>query len=189
MHKMSDEQLMQDILRKNRAAFEQLYDRYVRLVYSYALKSTRNEQAARDIVQLVFARLWTTEKGYNAEKGRFVSWLLTVTRNITIDFIRRERKHDASVFIDAQQWETIPDPHDDPEAIVSRRLLKENIERAYAHLSESQIELIEQVYWQGYTLGQIAEMKQEPLGTIKSRLHQTLKRLRRYFGAEGRDNA
>ncbi|MBO9608156.1 MAG: RNA polymerase sigma factor [Paenibacillaceae bacterium] len=189
MHMVSDEQLMQDIVGKNRAAFEQLYDRYVRLVYSYALKSTRDEQAARDVVQLVFARLWTTERGYNAQKGRFVSWLLTVTRNITIDYIRRERKHGASVSIEPQMWEMIPDPKDDPETLVDRRMFKEKIEMAYAHLSENQIELIEQVYWQGYTLGQIAEMKREPLGTIKSRLHQTLKRLRRYLGPEGGDEA
>ena len=56
------------------------------------MKSMKEEQAAREIVQLVFTRLWTTEKGYDASKGAFVNWMITITRNITIDCLRKKRQ-------------------------------------------------------------------------------------------------
>jgi RNA polymerase sigma-70 factor (ECF subfamily) len=109
MRDRTDGELMQLVLAKNRAAFEQLYDRYVKLVYSFALKSVKREQAAREIVQHVFTRLWTTESGYDASKGQFVNWLLTITRNMTIDYLRKERRHDAAVPIEPERWAKLPD--------------------------------------------------------------------------------
>lgn len=182
MHKATDGELMQLIRGKNREAFEQLYDRYVKLVYSFALKSVQSEQAAKEIVQLVFTRLWTTQSGFDPEKGLFVNWLITVTRNITIDYIRKQRKHEGVVAFEPDQWTSIPDDsRNTPEAKATRKWMREQIRDGYQLLSENQIKLIERVYWEGYTLGEVAKMNNEPLGTIKSRLHQSLKILRRHM--------
>jgi RNA polymerase sigma-70 factor (ECF subfamily) len=182
MQKATDGELMRLIRGRDRDAFEQLYDRYVKLVYSFALKSVRSEQAAKEIVQLVFTRLWTTEKGYNPDKGQFVNWLITVTRNMTIDYARNQRKHESIVAIEPDQWVKIPDDSlNTPEAKVARLWVREQIRDAYHLLSDNQIRLIERVYWEGYTLSEIAEMNNEPLGTIKSRLHQSLKVLRKHL--------
>lgn len=170
---------------RDRDAFELLYDRYVKLVYSFALKSVRSEQAAKEIVQLVFTRLWTTETGYRPDKGQFVNWLITVTRNMTIDYARNQRKHEAAVTIEPNEWGKIPDTGvNTPEASLSRQWVREQIRDAYHLLSDNQIALIERVYWEGYTLSEVAEMNNEPLGTIKSRLHQTLKLLRKHLTAQ-----
>ncbi|TMV46593.1 sigma-70 family RNA polymerase sigma factor [Paenibacillus mesophilus] len=182
MHKATDGELMRLIRGRDRDAFEQLYDRYVKLVYSFALKSVRSEQAAREIVQLVFMRLWTTEKGYNPDKGQFVNWLITVTRNMSIDYTRNQRKHEATIAIEPDQWVKIPDDSlNTPEANLNRIGMREQIRDAYRLLSDNQIKLIERVYWEGYTLSEIAQMNNEPLGTIKSRLHQCLKVLRKHL--------
>ena len=182
MQNIADGELMRLIRERDRSAFEQLYDRYVKLVYSYALKSVQDEQAAKEIVQLVFMRIWTTEKGYSSDKGQFINWLITVTRNMTIDYVRKQRNHGAAVSIEPEQWGNIPDDHiNSPEEKMNRKWVQEEIREAYRLLSENQIKLIEWVYWQGYTLSEIAKMNNEPLGTIKSRLHQSLKILRRYL--------
>lgn len=136
-------------------------------------------------VQAVFTRLWTTEQGYDAEKGRFVSWLLTITRNITIDHLRLEKRNQSFVPITPERWAEIPDqPENNPAAIVSRKLFREQIEKAYQYLSISQRELIQSLYWEGYSLSEIARMREEPIGTVKSRLHQTLKILRNHLALE-----
>lgn len=179
MQSLSDAELMQLIKEKQRPALEELYDRYIKLVYSFSLKSTGDAEKAKVIVQAVFTRLWTTENGYNPDKGQFVSWLLTITRNITIDYHRKEKKEKAIVSIAQEQLEQIPGyPANNPDEIVSRKLLREQIQKAFQYLSKNQIELIQWLYWEGYTLREIADMKNEPIGTIKSRLHQTLKILR-----------
>ncbi|MDF2650898.1 MAG: sigma-70 family polymerase sigma factor [Paenibacillus sp.] len=182
MHTATDTELMQHIRLRNRDAFEHLYDRYVKLVYSYAWKSVQNEQAAKEVVQLVFTRIWTSESGYDPDKGRFVNWLITVTRNMSIDYIRKQRKFESAVAIEPKQWAQIPDSNaNSPEEKANNKWVREQIRSAFHLLSEHQIKLIERVYWQGYTLSEVAEMNNEPLGTIKSRLHQSLKVLRRYL--------
>ncbi|MGG3470600.1 sigma-70 family RNA polymerase sigma factor [Neobacillus pocheonensis] len=179
MQNKSDAELMQLIKEKHRSALEEIYDRYIKLVYSFSLKATKDPEKAKVIVQAVFTRIWTTENGYNPDKGLFVNWLLTITRNITIDHHRKEKKEYVFVSMGQEQLEQIPGyPSNNPAEIVSRKLLREQIQKAYQYLSNNQIELIQWLYWEGYTLREIAEMKQEPIGTIKSRLHQTLKILR-----------
>lgn len=185
MRNMTDEQLMDLVRDKSRAALEELYDRYVRLVYSFALKASRNEQTAREIVQLVFTRLWSTERGYHSHKGRFASWLLTVTRNLTMDYIRKQRNAYKTVLIDEEDWERMPSRSSNPTGNAELcKMIRRQISEAYRWLSASQIELLQQLYWEGYSLAEIARMQGEPLGTVKSRLHQTLKILRKHLKME-----
>lgn len=170
------------VMQKHRPALEELYDRYIKLVYSFALKALKDEGNARIIVQSVFTRLWTTEKGYDADKGQFINWLITLTRNITIDHIRKEKREQTVTMIEPEKWEHIPDRTDNnPEQVVSQKLVREQIRQSYQFLTQSQIDLIESLYWEGYSLSEIALMRNEPIGTIKSRLHQTLKILRRHL--------
>ncbi|MBV7504585.1 sigma-70 family RNA polymerase sigma factor [Bacillus sp. sid0103] len=185
MQKLSDAELMLLIKVKHRPALEELYDRYIKLVYSFVIKSTKDQDKTKVIVQAVFTRVWTSETGYDPEKGLFVNWLLTITRNITIDHHRREKKDSPLVSIDQEQLEQIPGSQaNNPAEILSRKLVREQIQKAYQYLSKNQIELIQWLYWEGYTLSEIAEMKKEPIGTIKSRLHQTLKVLRKHIVME-----
>ncbi|WP_274654708.1 RNA polymerase sigma factor [Paenibacillus humicola] len=187
MHNVTDYELMLLVKRKRHDALSALYDRYASLVYSFAWKSLKNEQAARDIVQSVFVRLWTTESEYDPNKGRFTSWLITITRNITTDWLRKERRlAEGIVPFEPEELERLPDTaHASPEARVEREALKEQIRDAYQYLSKQQIELVEHFYWQGYSLSELAALYKEPLGTVKNRLHQTLKILRRHLVAEG----
>ncbi|TVY09533.1 RNA polymerase sigma factor [Paenibacillus cremeus] len=181
MQQYSDEQLMLLIKNKKDDALHELYDRYAKLVYSFAMKSKRDPQFAGEIVQMVFTRLWTTERGYDASKGKFVNWLLTITRNLSIDLLRKERKQEALVPLDpameAGTAEMASLSFEDP---LSRRLFKQQVEEAYRYLSDNQVKLIRLFYWEGYSLSEIAQMGGEPVGTVKSRLHQTLKLLRRH---------
>lgn len=187
MRNLSDYELMQLVKSKQHKALSILYDRYAALIYSYAMKTLRDEPAARDIVQSVFMRLWTTDSGYNPDKGRFSSWLLTITRNITIDWIRKERRESISLVpFEPEQIERIPDEFAvSPEDSVVRDSQKEQIRSAYQHLSKQQIMLLEHFYWQGFSLSELAAIYNQPLGTVKNRLHQALKILRRHLLAEG----
>jgi len=187
MKNHSDYELMLLIKLKHQDALSELYDRYVALVYSFALKVVRNEQTARDIVQSVFVRLWTTESQYNPNKGRFTSWLITITRNIAVDWLRQQRRQEAgAVPYVPEEMEQIPDSLTvSPEEYVEWESLKEQVRLAYRFLSQRQIELLDHFYWNGYSLNELAILYKEPIGTVKNRLHQTLKILRRNLQAEG----
>jgi RNA polymerase sigma factor (sigma-70 family) len=182
MPNRSDLELMRLVQQRQREALEMLYDRYVKLVYSFALRTVDNDGIAREVVQRVFTRLWTTEAGYDPRKGQFVNWLLTITRHITIDIIRQEHRQIVHISLDAEHWNQLPDTKSvTPEDAVMRSSESEQIRFAFRHLSDTQRQLVELMYWQGYTLSEIAESYGQPIGTIKSRLNQTLRILRKHL--------
>jgi len=179
MHNKSDQELIRLVALQHRPALEEIYDRYVKLIYSFAMRSVDNKHpSAKDIVQLVFTRLWTTQAVFDEHKGSFVSWLLTITRHITIDYLRKERKQQALEISLIQRYETEDHFFINPDQYL---LQKEVASEVFQHLNNQQKRLLELLYWQGYTLNEIAEMHNEPLGTTKSRLHQSLKLLRKHF--------
>lgn len=185
MPNRSDPELLRLVQQKRREALEALYDRYVKLVYSFALRTVKNDALAGDIVQQVFARLWTSSAGYDPGKGQFVNWLLTVTRNISIDVLRKERKQAAIQPVAHERLDRVAASDiDDPEKSALRRADRERIRHAYSRLTETQQKLLDLFYWKGYTLSEIAEMTGEPIGTLKSRLHQSLKTLRKLLQAD-----
>jgi RNA polymerase sigma-70 factor (ECF subfamily) len=190
MKSMSDFKLMKLVNDKNVKALEELYDRYIRLIYSFAIKSTKDDTKARVIVQAVFTRLWTTEKGYDESKGAFPNWLLTITRNCIIDEGRKEQKHQDNIQLNSGEWERMINNTDeyDPEKAVLHQASKGQLQQAFKRLSNKQVQLLQLLYWEGYSLKEIAELKNEPLGTVKSRLHQSLKTLRHHMVFEGRNN-
>jgi len=187
MRNLTDQELMRLIGRKRDPALAELYDRYGSLVYAFAWRALQEEQAARDIVQSVFLRLWTTEAVYDPDKGRFTSWLLTITRNITTDYVRRVRRERSGLTqAPPERLEGIPDSNaDSPEENAVRQSERDRLRGAFRHLSEQQASLLEHFYWQGYSLTELADLYGQPLGTVKNRLHQALKILRRHLTPEG----
>jgi RNA polymerase sigma-70 factor (ECF subfamily) len=178
MKMKTDQELMQLILQKNRLALDEIYDRYVNLIYSFALKFTKGDQeATKDIVQQVFLRLWTTTSHYDSEKGKLANWLLMVTRNISIDHLRKERHYNQNIVLQDFHEHQADMSAQDVLQLVSKNLMTKEIRRAQNKLTEAQRRLITLLYWEGYTLKEIAEMEKEPIGTIKNRLHQSLKKL------------
>lgn len=183
MKEKSDAALIKLVNKKHRPALEELYERYIKLVYGFVFKfSNGNEEVAKEMVQLVFLKLWTTKSIYDPSKGNFVNWLLTVVRNVCIDYIRKEKKHlhDNSEF-ESERSVDAADPIDQFE----EKLQHNEIARAKSKLTPPQKRLIDMLYWGGYSLTEIARFENAPVGTIKSRLHQSLKQLKKYLKLEG----
>ncbi|KQL34484.1 MULTISPECIES: RNA polymerase sigma factor [Bacillaceae] len=186
MKDKSDFELMNLVKKKQSPALEELYNRYIKLIYSFVYKFTqRNEEKTKEIIQLVFLRLWTTKSTYDDTKGEFINWLLTITRNICIDYIRKDCNENFN-----RQWNVYHHSSkqleiEDSTNEIAGTINKFELQEAKDKLSQSQKRLIDLFYWNGYTLHEIAEMEDEPLGTVKNRLHQSLKKLRKYFNIGG----
>jgi RNA polymerase sigma-70 factor, ECF subfamily len=174
-----DKELMALVKNKYRPALEELYDRYIKLIYGFIFKFTNgNEEKTKEIVQLVFLKLWTTKSSYNPEKGNFVNWLLTVTRNVCVDYVRKDSVH---IRNNKQMDLSKPIDIEDPNIDIENGLINSEIAKAKNKLSKPQKRLIDLLYWKGYSLTEIAKIENEPIGTIKSRLHQSLKQLKKYL--------
>ncbi|GIN23352.1 RNA polymerase sigma factor [Siminovitchia fordii] len=179
MRDKDDEELMRLINDKYRPALEEIYDRYIKLIYSFTFKFTNgNKEMTKEIIQIIFLKLWTTNSTYQSKKGSFVNWLLTITRHVCVDYIRKDYAYLKHQFdVDPSSRNKIPDPYNEVET----SLLRNELSAAKSKLSSAQKRLIDLLYWQGYSLTEIAEIEKEPVGTIKSRLYQSLKRLKKYL--------
>src|SRR5690606_24480705 len=102
----------------------------------------------KEIIQLVFLKLWTTKSSYQSEKGHFVNWLLTITRHICVDYIRKEQVHSKRQYVvDPASQNKFPDSYNEIET----SLVRNELSAAKSKLSSAQSRLIDLLYWKGYS--------------------------------------
>jgi RNA polymerase sigma-70 factor (ECF subfamily) len=171
-------------------ALEVLYERYSTLVFSLGLRILRDPQLAEDVVQEVFIRLWRRPASYDPARGRFVSWLMSVSRNRALDEQRRVSRRLRAEETDDDPAHELPtnDRFDDPQASVLLEELRRRVREAMTRLPPAQRQVIELAYFRGLTQVEIAQRTGEPLGTIKTRVRLGMNKLRVALGPNAADD-
>lgn len=176
---ITPDNLVEELQAGNRRALAYLYDHYGGALYGVLLKMLRQDEAlCQDLLQEIFVKIWQKAKDYSADKGALYTWLVNITRNHAIDYLRSKRHKnqqqnhsiDNSVYglESARDW--------DPQHIGLNELVSQ--------LQEEQQQIIHLAYFQGFTQQEIAEEHDIPLGTVKSRARAGLQRLKKYFNPE-----
>jgi RNA polymerase sigma-70 factor (ECF subfamily) len=157
-----------------------LYDRYGEYVYSMCLRMVADVQLAEDLTQEVFLRLWRRPDLYDAGRGRFVTWILSVARNRGIDERRsrgRRFRHESPPSLASEEMlQAAGAPEEKDTAVLSEERIV--IEKALATLPPEQRLAIQLAYFGGYTQQEIAKGLHQPLGTVKTRIRLGLQKLR-----------
>ncbi len=161
-------------------ALEHLYDRYAALVFSVSVRILRDAQLAEDVTQEVFLRLWRQPASFDPERGRFISWLMSVTRNRSLDEQRRLTRRFRVEDRDEDSTGDVPggDRLDDPEIALELGEQRAAVRAAMTRLPPAQREVIELAYFGGLTQMEIAERTGDPLGTVKTRIRLGMRKLR-----------
>jgi len=183
---LDDEELMERLGYRDLGAFRALYDRYGNLVYSAALRVVRDAQIAEDMVQEIFLRIWRRPDSYVAQRGRFVTWLTSVTRNRAVDEIRsRGRRYRHETASPEEQERELPAPdRNDPALRAELSDQRRLILAALGQIPAEQRQIIELAYFGGLTQQEIAERLSQPLGTVKTRIRLGMQKLRAALTAE-----
>src|SRR5690349_1302753 len=84
----ADRELMERVCRGDGEALERLYDRYAATVCALALRVTNNRAEAEEVTQEVFWQVWKQATRFDAQRGSFSAWLLTMARNRALDGVR-----------------------------------------------------------------------------------------------------
>jgi RNA polymerase sigma-70 factor, ECF subfamily len=171
-----DAALLSGVQRGDENAMASLFDRYSKVVYSVALRVLRDPASAEDVLQEIFMQIWRNPDGFVATRGSLGGWLAVVSRNRSIDALRRKR----------------PSEQVDDMALASPYNLADEAERnsmmARARgviqlLPTEQRKTLEMAFFDGLTHSEIAEMTGDPLGTVKTRIRSALATLRKAFKA------
>ena len=180
-----DERLIGLIAHSHEEALAHLYERYSRLVFGLALVIVRDRVTAEEITLDVFMRVWQKAGSYDATQSKVSTWLTHITRNHAIDVLRsRAVKNDQCTLSLDQLMSLATLPEDDLQETVEVSLRRERIYAALAQLPTNQKQAIILAYFGGYTQRQIAEMLEQPIGTIKTRLRLAMQKLRDYLDEE-----
>lgn len=179
-----DDALMLAVVARDEHAFAVLYDRYIDLVYSASLRVLGDASLAEDTAQDVMVRLWRRPETFIAERGRFLSWLMSVTRNRAVDELRargrRRRREGGPLGEPDEAAEPVfaSDPVD-PQFNAELHEDQLAVRAALTELPGDQRVALELAYFGGLTQQEIATQLHEPLGTVKTRIRLGMQKLRR----------
>ena len=164
-------------------AFAVLYDRHGRAAYSLAHRMMGEKQAAEDLAQDAFLKVWRSAGGYRSERGSVRTWILSIVHNRGIDQIRsqasRRRTQDR---VEASAPRSQPS---EAFAETWRNSQRDQVRDALSTLPSEQLKILELAYFSGYTQVEIAHMLDLPLGTVKGRTRLGLQKLSGFFHSRG----
>lgn len=159
-----------------RWAFEAAYAAYRRTMFGAAFGVLGDAQSAEDCVHDVLLRLWRSENAYRPARGRLEAFLAVCVRNEAL--ARRRNEANRLRIVAAGSGEHRP--HDD----VAHLAQSVDVREAIARLNQAQQRVLAMAYFEGLPYEEIARQCGEPAGTIKSRLSNALKALRRQLSPE-----
>ncbi len=165
--------LVAAVARGDRAAFAALYRRHSSVLLGVAIKIVGDRREAEDLLHDVFLEAWRAAGEYDPKRANVRTWLALRMRSRAIDVVRSARvaRNAGDVGID----EVLDERMHSPDHLRARRALQT--------LSSNERQVLELAYFGGQSCSEIAKKLAMPLGTVKSRLADGMKRLRRLLVA------
>ncbi|MEM9904038.1 MAG: sigma-70 family RNA polymerase sigma factor [Cyanobacteria bacterium P01_D01_bin.44] len=172
----TDEALIEAIKAKQVGALREIYRRYAGLVYTLALRILNTAEEAEDMTQEIFLTLWHQCR-YDPSRGSLKRFLVMITRSRSIDRVRSRKSRHRLL----QRFRTTVDhPTDNaPLDHATQGEAAQKVRNALSALSQAEREVLEIAYYEGLSQSEIANRLSLPLGTVKTRSRQGLKKLRR----------
>jgi RNA polymerase sigma-70 factor (ECF subfamily) len=131
-------------------------------------------EAAEEVVQDVFERVWREARSYRAERGSVRTWLLAIARNASIDRYRRTARRGQERPLEEGAERADPEA----EALLERAVRSERVRAALEQLPPEQRTVISLSFYGGFPQSEIAARLGIPLGTVKGRARLAMAKLR-----------
>ncbi|MGB9184617.1 MAG: sigma-70 family RNA polymerase sigma factor [Solirubrobacteraceae bacterium] len=176
--RLEDSDLVRRVARGDVRAFEAIYDRHSAQVFGLAMRVTGRRRAAEEATQDAFLGVWRAARSYDQSRGTCKTWLLSMVRNRSIDWLRREARHGRDVEIDDALFGRL-EAAERTEEQVAEREESVHARNLVLSLPDDQRRVIELAYFKGLTQSEISEKVGIPLGTVKGRQRLALKKMHR----------
>jgi RNA polymerase sigma factor (sigma-70 family) len=173
--KYSEEDLVAMLQRRDDTAFSYLYDNYSPALNAVIVKMVDDNQLAEDILQETFVKIWNNFAQYDATKGRLFTWMINITRNLTIDMLRSKGYKKQQKI---SQDENFVSSNQDRNFSTSK-FDTIGLRKQVQNLKPDQKIIIDLAYFGGYTQEEISKEMNIPLGTVKTRMRTAVIELRK----------
>ncbi|MGL5755811.1 MAG: RNA polymerase sigma factor [Paraclostridium sp.] len=178
----TDEKLIKEILKGNESAMEILVKRYYDLVHNFIYRNTSDYNIAYDITQDVFIKMMKNIDKYKIESGNFKNWLLKISINTTKDYFKSKAYNQRRTSCDISGHE-IEDKTNVVD-ILSKKEEAVKIKNAIEQLPKLQREAVILKYYNDLKIKEISSITGHNENTIKSRLFNGVKSLKKLLGGE-----
>ncbi len=172
--KYSQEELTILISNGNQKAFAYLYDNYSQTLFGVIYNIVYSQEDAEDILQQAFIKIWNNFDSYSDTKGRLYTWMLTVCRNLALDFIRSKNEKNKKKIQSLENFVYMLKSNNTLDSKIDFI----GIDKILSILNLEEQELINLAYFQGFTQEEIAKKIQIPLGTVKTKMRNSIQKLR-----------
>jgi RNA polymerase sigma-70 factor (ECF subfamily) len=177
---VSEADLLARVAGGDERALAALYDRMADLAYGLAHRVLGDADAAEDVVQDAFLRIWHRADRYEASRGAARPWILRVVRNVAIDRLRTTGARTRAETMSQADVALAP-VSERPDEAAARSERSRTLRAALAELPAEQRRAIEIAYFEGLSHSEIAERERMPLGTVKTRIRDGVLRLKEKF--------
>lgn len=171
-------ELLRLCARGDEKAFERLYQLASPKLFSVCLRLMKTKDAAEDVLQDGFVKIWNNAASFNPERASAMTWMATVVRNRGLDVLRSRRSRPQEV---ETEYEGIDFAASDPSPsnLAGVSLSAQRLQECMKALQEKQRESILMAYYYGHTHEEIAAHLSAPLGTVKAWVRRGSEKLRK----------
>ena len=178
----TDDELLMRMRSGDEQAFVALYRRRQAAIYRFALHMSGSATVAEDVTQEVFLRLWNQPDRFDPARGSLRSFLLAQAHGRAVDAVRSSSSRRAREARDALR--TAESPYD-MQREVWDLAVADQVASAMGELPEEERRAIELAYFDGHTYREVAELLDQPEGTVKSRIRNGMRRMRAVLADAG----
>lgn len=173
----NEEQLVQRLQAHDEGVLSELYERYSIALYGTIFRVVGDQKLAEEQLQETFLKIWNYADRYDPSKGRLYTWMVRIARNAAIDMTRTKQYKKSQKIQDLEDSVTVIERAKkveiDIDAIGIRELVQE--------LNTKYAQIINAIYFMGFTQAEAAEELNIPLGTVKTRARKALELLKKYL--------
>lgn len=166
--------LQQLSLEKDKKLYIQLFRYFAPRVKAYITRLGLVDSAAEDLMQETMLSVWRKAHLYNRSKAAASTWIFTLARNHSIDWMRKQKYPDYSI----DEWNEEPEDRETQTASGDQLVTAERMEKAIQKLPEGQAQVIYMSFYEGRSHTEIAERIGIPLGSVKSRIRLASEKLK-----------
>jgi RNA polymerase sigma-70 factor (ECF subfamily) len=174
---MTQEELLPLLLRKEERAFTLLYDMYSKSLFSIISNLISDREEAEDVLQEVFVKIWKNIDTYHQSKGRLYTWMLNIARNTAIDKLRSKGFNNSQKNLSADNFVHLLDDSNTITHKIDSIGLREFVNK----LKPKCIQLIDLLFFKGYTQQEASDELAIPLGTVKTQNRMCMNDLRKFL--------
>lgn len=172
--------LVRMIQSKNERGFHILYDKYCGALYGILMKFVRRADIADDLLQEVFVKIWKNIETFDPARGTLFTWMLKITRNHAIDYLRSSCCTQQLLHVDNEMYWLHADCVNANASNTNTAELKD-LQNKALQLDAKYAEVIDMIFFYGCTHEQTARILKLPLGTVKTRARKGLGMLKNIY--------